>query len=55
MQVRRVSKSVHLEGTKPRLFARLEQDFEALGRFPGTLRDGDVHVLRWTAAGRPGP
>ena len=40
---------VHLAGTKPHLFARLERDFEPVAHFPGTLRDGDVHVLRWTA------
>ena len=36
----------HLAGTQPELFARLEQDFQTVGHFPGTLRDGDIYVLR---------
>jgi 4-amino-4-deoxy-L-arabinose transferase-like glycosyltransferase len=36
----------HLAGTQPELFARLEQDFQKVGHFPGTLRGGDIYVLR---------
>lgn len=40
----------HLAATNSALFARLEQDFEPVRRFRGTLGDGDVRVLRWTSS-----
>ena len=36
----------HLRTTAPDLFARIQRDFETVRSFPGTLGDGDVHVLR---------
>jgi hypothetical protein len=38
--------SVHLRSTKPEIWERIEQDFEMVRSFPGTLRDGAIHVLR---------
>jgi hypothetical protein len=39
-----------LRASRSELFARVEQDFERVRSFRGTLGDGDVHVLR----SRPG-
>jgi len=40
---------IHLRATRPELFERIERDFEPVARFPGTLGDGDVHVLQLRA------
>jgi len=38
--------SLHLRSTKPEIWERIERDFEVVRSFPGTLRDGAIHVLR---------
>ena len=38
--------SVHLRSTMPEIWQRIERDFEVVRSFPGTLRDGAIHVLR---------
>jgi len=42
--------SVHLRSTMPEIWARIERDFELVRSFPGTLGDGEIHVLRSTPA-----
>lgn len=45
----------HLRGARPELYERVMRDFEPVRSFPGTLGDGDVHVLSSRATRTPRP